>query len=67
MKQFTDEEYASKVKYIISHVSNADDAYYLIKALTDQNTRKCVLSDTFLDSHAAHQLALLFFTEPVMI
>jgi hypothetical protein len=41
------------VRYVLQHVSNHDDAYYLIKALYDINAEHLIFNDTFLDTKSA--------------
>jgi hypothetical protein len=48
--------FESKVQYIIRNVSNHDDAYYLIKALVDENTKEVIYTKDFLDTRAAMEV-----------
>lgn len=45
--------FEEKVKYIISRVGDYNDAFYLIKALVDKNTRECLFTKDFLDTSSA--------------
>lgn len=60
--------FQQKVEYIISQVPNHDDAYYLIKALSDKNVEGLVTSPNFLDSgHGKRVAAKLFEPNPLAI